>query len=124
MRRAVQFLENSTQNPLAFGPNETTRSDFRIFNSDGGNLIRKLATSPDLFLETCGNLFQRMVDTVPKDVQLSRIITPIRLKPDRISITIDDNGNMTITGDIRVCLVSLISHLIRGKIYQVINRFG
>jgi hypothetical protein len=102
-RRAVQFLENSTQNALAFGPNETTRSDFRIFNSDGGALMKKLASSQDLFLETCSRLFTRMIDMVPKGVQLSEVITPISLKPDNIFIALDETGNMTITGDIRVC---------------------
>ncbi|GAB1317438.1 Peroxidase [Madurella fahalii] len=99
---ATEFLNNSTQNALAFGPNETTRSDFRIFTSDGGALMRKLASSQSFFLETCSHLFQRMIDTVPKGVQLSGVITPISLKPDNIFIAISDSGNMTITGEIRI----------------------
>ncbi|KAK4157298.1 hypothetical protein C8A00DRAFT_29723 [Chaetomidium leptoderma] len=43
---ATQFLDNNTQNALAFGPNETTQSDFCIFSSDGGALMRKLPVAP------------------------------------------------------------------------------
>ncbi|KAK4157299.1 hypothetical protein C8A00DRAFT_29724 [Chaetomidium leptoderma] len=43
-----------------------------------------------------------MIDTVPKEVQLSRVITPIPLKPDNIFIAVDESGDMTISGDIRI----------------------
>lgn len=99
---ATQFLENSTQNALAFGHNETTRSDLRIFNSDGGDMIHKMAASNDFFISTCTNLLQRMVDTVPKDVKLTEPINAIPVKPDNIDIALDANGNMAITGDLRV----------------------
>ncbi|KAK3293980.1 heme peroxidase [Chaetomium fimeti] len=41
-------------------------------------------------------------NTVPKGVQLSEVITPIPLKPDNLFIAMNDGGNMTITGDIRI----------------------
>jgi hypothetical protein len=36
---ATEFLAGTPNNPLAFGFNETTRSDFRIFSSDGNQTI-------------------------------------------------------------------------------------
>ncbi|KAH8884379.1 heme peroxidase [Thozetella sp. PMI_491] len=44
----------------------------------------------------------RMLNTVPKDVELSAPIDPVPVKPDNIEIKVDSNGNMTITGEIRV----------------------
>jgi hypothetical protein len=64
--------------------------------------MKKLASSQDYFLETCSELFTRMIDTVPKGVQLSEVITPIPVKPDNLFIAINDNGDMAIKGDIRV----------------------
>ncbi|KAI6080244.1 heme peroxidase [Hypoxylon rubiginosum] len=78
---ATQFVSNSMQNPLAFGHNETTRSDFRIFNADGGELIRKMAESQQLFWDTCTTLLERMLNTVPRDVQLTEVIQPIPVRP-------------------------------------------
>lgn len=57
-------------------------------------------------METCTELFTRMIDTVPKGVQLSEVITPIPVKPDNLFITINDNGGMTIKGDIRVYILT------------------
>jgi hypothetical protein len=34
-------MAGTTENPLAFGFNETTRSDFRIFTSDGNQTISR-----------------------------------------------------------------------------------
>lgn len=99
---ATQFVSNSTQNPLAFGHNETTRSDFRIFNADGGELIRKMAESQQFFWDTCNTLLERMLNTVPKDVQLTDVIQPIPIRPNNLFITVNPNGTQTITGEVRV----------------------
>jgi hypothetical protein len=100
------YLQNNTQNLLAFGPNETTRSDHRIFNSDGGKTIQKLADSNDYFLATCSSLLERLINTVPDAVELSEVISePIPVKPSSISANIDPlTGNMNLLGEIRVCL--------------------
>ncbi|KAI0095735.1 heme peroxidase [Hypoxylon sp. NC0597] len=99
---AKQFVANTTQNPLAFGHNETTRSDFRIFNADGGDMIRRMADSQRFFWDTCTTLLERMLNTVPKDVQLTDIIQPIRIKPNNLFITVNANGTETISGEVRV----------------------
>ncbi|KAE9399622.1 heme peroxidase [Gymnopus androsaceus JB14] len=65
-----QYLQNTTQDILVVGPNVTTRSDFRIFSSDGNATMQSLL-SPDTFTETCGNLIQRMINNVPNGVNLT-----------------------------------------------------
>ncbi|UKZ52527.1 hypothetical protein TrVGV298_006304 [Trichoderma virens] len=99
---AVQYVNNVTQNPLAFGHNETTRSDARIFGSDGGIEIGRMATSPAYFYKTCQDLLERMINTVPKGVTLTEPLQPYPVKPSRLFATINSNGTMTMTGYIRV----------------------
>ncbi|GAW08282.1 l-ascorbate oxidase [Lentinula edodes] len=69
-----EYLQNTTQNILVVGPNVTTRSDFRIFSSDG-NVTMQSFLSSDTFNETCGNLIERMINTVPSGVTLARAIS-------------------------------------------------
>ncbi|KAL7940999.1 heme peroxidase [Trichoderma barbatum] len=99
---AVQYVNNITQNPLAFGHNETTNSDARIFGSDGGIEIGLMASSPAYFYKTCQNLLERMINTVPKGVTLTEPIQPIDVKPSRLFATINSNKTMTMTGYIRL----------------------
>lgn len=96
------FTENSTQNALAYGPNLTTRSDHRIFSSDGGNLISRMAQDNDFYLSTCNSLLERMINTVPKEVQLTEVIDPIATKPDYIDIKVNEDGTLFIQGEVRV----------------------
>ncbi|RFU75660.1 wsc domain-containing [Trichoderma arundinaceum] len=56
--RAKEFVANTSQNPLAFGQNETTRSDFRILNADGGDMISQMASSEDFFSNTCNTMLE------------------------------------------------------------------
>ncbi|KAE9405437.1 heme peroxidase [Gymnopus androsaceus JB14] len=70
-----QYLQNTTQNVLVVGPNVTTRSDFRIFSSDG-NVTMQSLLSPNTFSETCADLIQRMINTVPSGVSLTDPIGP------------------------------------------------
>ncbi|KAH8899160.1 heme peroxidase [Thozetella sp. PMI_491] len=99
---AKQFVANTSQNPLAFGHNETMRSDFRIFNADGGDLIRRMAESQEFFAETCNTLLERMLNTVPADVTLTDIITPIAVKPGYLNVAVNENSTMNVSGEIRL----------------------
>ncbi|KAI1097412.1 heme peroxidase, partial [Jackrogersella minutella] len=99
---AKQFVANSTQNPLAFGHNETTRSDFRIFNADGGGLIHRMAESQRFFWDTCNTLLERMLNTVPADVQLTDAIQPTPVRPNNLFITVNPNGTQTVAGEVRI----------------------
>src|SRR3569833_372818 len=101
--RVKEFLANSTQNVLAFGPNVTTRSDFRIFTADGGDTIRKMAASSDDFMSTCQGLLERMLNTVPSGVKQTDIIKPIRIKPTLLETNLmPETKTMTIWGSVRV----------------------
>ncbi|KAH8894639.1 heme peroxidase [Thozetella sp. PMI_491] len=100
---AVQFVNNNTQNPLAFGKNATTNSDERIFHADGGNLIRQMADSNDLFLSTCASLMERMLNTVPRTVELSEPVEPRAVKPRFLRLDVNTgNDTITLAGSIRI----------------------
>ncbi len=108
----TQFVGNVSQNPLAFGHNETTRSNFRIFNADGGGTISNLASSQDFFFETRTSLFERMINTVPQDVVLSDMIEAVPVKPKKLFVAVNTNGTMTISGILRVRCPDLVMVLI------------
>ncbi|UKZ67467.1 uncharacterized protein TrAtP1_008627 [Trichoderma atroviride] len=99
---ATEFVANITQNPLAFGQNETTRSDFRIFNADGGKVISQLAASNDYFLSTCTTMLERMINTVPRSVKLTDVLNPIAVKPRNLFITPNADGTLYVNGFIRI----------------------
>jgi hypothetical protein len=40
--RATEYIKGTTKNPLVVGPNVTTRSDARIFSSDGNSTMKAL----------------------------------------------------------------------------------
>jgi hypothetical protein len=53
---ATEFLAGTPNNVLAFGFNETTRSDFRIFTSDGNRTIsRQVLNWIDVYEITTGS---------------------------------------------------------------------
>ncbi|KAE9409458.1 heme peroxidase [Gymnopus androsaceus JB14] len=103
-----QYLQNTTQDILVVGPNVTTRSDFRIFSSDG-NVTMQSLLSPDTFSETCGSLIQRMINTVPNGVNLTGPIT------EPFDYLIGDplfsyqNGTLILTTSLRVLSPSATS---------------
>jgi hypothetical protein len=111
---AVQFVTNVTQNPLAFGQNETTRSDARIFNADGGDVISHMADSQDFFLSTCNTMFERMLNTVPRSVTLTDVINPAPVKPRDITMTVNADGTITLIVVLRVC-TTLIYNSFKDK---------
>ncbi|KAJ7877784.1 heme peroxidase [Mycena leptocephala] len=74
---ATEYISGTTQNPLVVGLNDTTNSDKRIFGSDGNVTMLSFANSPELFASTCAELFAKMIDTVPRDVQLTDVLTPL-----------------------------------------------
>jgi hypothetical protein len=63
----------------------------------------RFAQSPDLFASTCANLFARMLDTVPKGVQLTDVITPLPVKPNSIKLIYDPaTETIMFSGEVRV----------------------
>ncbi|KAJ7466521.1 heme peroxidase [Mycena latifolia] len=75
----TEYLNGTTENVLVVGSNITTRSDFRIFSSDGNVTMQSLA-SPDTFNQVCADLIGRMIDTVPSTVTLTDPIEPFDFK--------------------------------------------
>ena len=61
-----------------------------------------MAADNDFYLETCRDLLERMINTVPRDVQLTEVIKPLHTKPDFIDVKLNDDGSFFISGEIRV----------------------
>ncbi|KAJ8091183.1 hypothetical protein PM082_004159 [Marasmius tenuissimus] len=85
------YLDGTTSNPLVVGPNVTTNSDLRIFSSDGNLTMHSLA-NPGTFNRTCGELIERMINTVPRNVELTDVVAPIQYK---VSDTVLFLGNVS-----------------------------
>ncbi|KAJ6526723.1 heme peroxidase [Mycena capillaripes] len=98
---ATEYISGTTQNPLIIGLNDTTNSDKRIFGSDNNVTMQSFANSPELFASTCADLFARMIDTVPKGVQLTEVLTPLPVKPDSIQLTLDGD-TLQFSGELRL----------------------
>ncbi|KAL0057461.1 hypothetical protein AAF712_015895 [Marasmius tenuissimus] len=66
-------------------------------------LTRSLADS-DTFNKTCGELIERMINTVPKNVELTDVVTPIQYKAiiPMLSLGNASEGTMTFTVNLRV----------------------
>ncbi|KAF9054097.1 heme peroxidase [Panaeolus papilionaceus] len=75
----TEYLSGNTQSPLVNHPNTTMLSDLRIFNSDGNRTMTRLA-NPKTFQKTCGELLERMINSVPKNVKLRSPVKPIPIK--------------------------------------------
>ncbi|KAF2092774.1 heme peroxidase [Rhizodiscina lignyota] len=87
--------------PLVTTDNVTVRSDLRLYESDGNKTMKTLGQSKDYFFTTCRGLFQRMIETVPKEVALSDVVKPITVKPVNVSFDLNSNGDVVLAGSIR-----------------------
>lgn len=98
--------------PLVTSENVTVRSDLRLYESDGNVTMRALGASKEGFAATCKGLFERMINTVPKEVVLSAVVTPLRVKPVNVSFDIDlagdPLGRLVFGGSIRVSSCSFL----------------
>ncbi|KAF8626946.1 hypothetical protein AX15_004624, partial [Amanita polypyramis BW_CC] len=97
---ALDFISANTSNPLASGP-LMSRSDFRIFSSDGNATITSMST-PEGFAEACRETITQMIETVPAGVTLTDPITPSPLRPTNVQLTVAKNGSVNIQGEIRI----------------------
>jgi hypothetical protein len=82
--------------------NISSRSDLRLYESDNNATMIALANQGEAFLDTCVKLLERMINTVPKTVILSDVITPIDVKPVNATLDFDTAGNLIFSGYIRV----------------------
>lgn len=88
--------------PLVTTDNVTTRSDLRLYESDGNATVQALYDSGDGLLGTCVDLMGRMINTVPAGVELGPPITPMEIRPINMTFDIDGQGSLEISGKIRV----------------------
>lgn len=89
--------------PLVTTENVTTRSDLRLYESDGNVTMQTLYDMGDRFLSTCVDLMGRMINTVPAGVDLAPPISPMAVKPINVTFDFDSEGGLLLTGKIRVC---------------------
>ncbi|KAI9148713.1 WSC domain-containing protein [Paramyrothecium foliicola] len=97
----TEFLGNTTKNPLVVASNDTMNSDKRIFESDNRKTMRQLA-DPATFKTMCGDVFSRMIDTVPGHISLTDVIEPYDVKPSISELSVNDNGDLNFRGLVRL----------------------
>ncbi|KAJ7748361.1 heme peroxidase [Mycena metata] len=95
-----EYLDGTTENVLVVGSNVTTRSDLRIFSSDGNVTMQSLA-SPDTFNQVCSDLIGRMLDTVPSTVTLTEPIEPLDFKV-RNTLLFPQGGSLAFLATLRI----------------------
>ena len=100
--------------PLVTSFNETSRSDLRLFESDGNETMWKLYEQGEGFLITCVEVMRKMINTVPDHVELKAPISPMDVKPINVTWDFEPNDSLVLKGTIRVsngddckCLVNL-----------------
>ncbi|KAJ7200275.1 heme peroxidase [Mycena rebaudengoi] len=98
---ATEYIHGTTLNPLVVGLNDTANSDKRIFSSDGNATMRAFADSPELFALTCADMFARMLDTVPRGVELTEVITPVPIKPANVQLVLAKD-KLKFSGQVRL----------------------
>ncbi|KAI0102417.1 heme peroxidase [Nemania sp. FL0031] len=83
--------------------NATSRSDLRLYASDGNATMRALyAQGEDGFLATCADLFTRMIETVPAGVALGGVVQPMSVKPINVTWDVAADGRLVLSGSVRL----------------------
>lgn len=91
--------------PLVTTDNATTRSDLRLYESDGNATMRSLyEAGGDGFAATCVDLMGRLINTVPAGVELAPPVEPLGVKPVNVTFDLDGQGRLELSGRIRVRL--------------------
>jgi hypothetical protein len=67
---------NKAGGPLVTTTNTAARSDLNIFTQDNNATIKAMAATASAFQKTCIKIFEKMINTVPKNTQLSGPIGP------------------------------------------------
>ncbi|KAI0407977.1 heme peroxidase [Xylaria palmicola] len=89
--------------PLVTSFNETSRSDLRLFDSDGNATMEALYARGDGgFLDACAGLLGRMIDTVPARVALRDPVRPMSVKPINVTWDVAEGGRLALSGAIRI----------------------
>jgi hypothetical protein len=101
-----EYLTSTGQQggPLVTTQNVTTRSDLRLYESDGNATMKDLAALGEGLLGKCEELLGRMINTVPSSVVLSDPVEILTVQPLNASLDLNENGEVLFVGSIRVCL--------------------
>lgn len=99
-----EYIDGTGQmgGPLVTSFNETSRSDLRLFESDGNKTMRELYDSGNGFQDTCVEVMGRMINTVPSTVSLKDSIVPMHIKPINVTWDFDADDHLVLSGKIRV----------------------
>jgi hypothetical protein len=96
----LEYLDNSTANPLIVNANDTLNSDKRIFAADENKTMRKLADKA-YFKTQCEAVFEKMLSLVPGEVTLTEPLEPAEIRPYISSYQLKD-GLVEFSGRLRV----------------------
>ena len=98
----TEYLDGTTQNPLVNGANPRAYSDGRIFGLNNRQTVSALA-DPNAYANTCSGILAKLVNTVPRGIQLSDVIAPYELKPTNLQLNVAADGqNLAFTGELRI----------------------
>ncbi len=101
------YLNGTTTDPLVVGANPAAYSDGRIFDLNNKQTIAAMA-DPDKFASVCSTVLAKMVNTVPRGVQLSDVIAPYELKPTNVQLNVAADGlSLDFSGELRIHTNSL-----------------
>jgi hypothetical protein len=98
---ATEYLDGTTKNPLVVAHNDTLNSDKRIFAADN-NVTMKALADPKNFQSMCSDIFERMINTVPAEVELTEPLEPIVVKPDITAFSLINATHIKLEGRIRL----------------------
>ena len=123
---AQQYLDGSGNGggALVTTTNVTVQSDLRLYNSDKNATLEKLAQSSDQFRSTCATLLARMLNTVPRGVELTPPLDPTGVKHANISLNVDWTGQMTLSGFFRYIQTAGSAPAPSSLTISIINRNG
>ena len=95
----IEYLNGTGKRggPLVVGHNETTRSDLRIFSSDNNVTINAMK-SAQAFEDTCYTIFEKLLNTVPSNVNLSDPIIPRPWTMLESSLDLSPTGAVSFAG--------------------------
>jgi hypothetical protein len=93
--------------------NISSRSDLRLYESDNNATMIALGKQGAGFLKTCVGLLQRMIETIPKGVVLSDVVTPMEVKPINATLDFDAHGDLIFSGYVRVSLTPSLHLILR-----------
>lgn len=99
-----EYIDGTGQmgGPLVTSFNETSRSDLRLFESDGNKTMQELYNQGQGFQDVCVDVMGRMINTAPSNVALQNPITPFPIKPINVTWDFDSEQQLFLSGKIRV----------------------